>query len=190
MHVRKQHGFDKECSSTGRSILADAAVRPPGVCGNRACATARPSGQIRAAVVVCGGARRSNLAAHAGRTRPRPKTHPVGVPDIANTGARGKKLAWGWGDLFNGILNSLTYFRCSLCLALLARAEPEDASQLRKTMSRSRSDSVTSRVTRESRLCREHANYKRGRFASGSPKTLAPLSASPPTEGGTRCQIS
>ena len=36
------------------------------MCGNRACAAARPSGQIRAAVAVCGGARGSNLAAHAG----------------------------------------------------------------------------------------------------------------------------
>ena len=47
-----------------RSILADAAVRSR-VCGNRACATARPSGGIRAAVAVCGGARGSDFAARA-----------------------------------------------------------------------------------------------------------------------------
>ena len=36
-----------------RSTLADASVRHR-VCGNRACATVRPSGPIRAAVAVCG----------------------------------------------------------------------------------------------------------------------------------------
>ena len=49
-----------------RSILADAAVRRR-VCGNRACATARPSGQIRAAAGVCGRAgEQSRGRAHAG----------------------------------------------------------------------------------------------------------------------------
>ena len=62
--AEKQQGFDKGSSfleRSIRSILADASVRRR-VCGNRACATAWPSGQIRAVVAVCGGARGSNLA--------------------------------------------------------------------------------------------------------------------------------
>ena len=59
-----------------RSILADAAVRSR-VCGNRACATARPSGGIRAAVAVCG-ARGSDFAARAEARH----TEERGLPDI------------------------------------------------------------------------------------------------------------
>ena len=54
------------------------------MCGNRACAAARPSVQIRATVAVCGGTRGSNLAARAGR-----KAH-LSLPDMA-TRARGEK---------------------------------------------------------------------------------------------------
>ena len=74
-----------------RSILADAAVRRR-VCGNRACATARPSGQIRAAVAVCGGARGSNLAIRAGL-----KTH-LGLPDMARGLEEKKSLVNFSGD--------------------------------------------------------------------------------------------
>ena len=59
-----------------RSILADAAVRSR-VCGNRACATARPSGGIRAAVAVCG-ARGSDFAVRAEARH----TEERGLPDI------------------------------------------------------------------------------------------------------------
>ena len=71
-----------------RSIHADAAVRRR-VCGNRACATARPSGEIRAAVAVCGGARGSKLAAPAAA-----KTHR-GLPDMGRRAAKKKEFFHG-----------------------------------------------------------------------------------------------
>ena len=51
-------------------ILADAAVRRR-VCGNRACATARPFGQICAAVAVCGRAGEQSRGARWAQDAPR-----------------------------------------------------------------------------------------------------------------------